>query len=394
MASKIVVALRSCFLTCGGLLPAQATLLVGPGGFAEIRDALAVAAPGDRVQVMPGIYSHFEANVGVDLHAAIPGTVEVAASLAYITPGCIFCHLMEGITSFAPTGGHELHVSGIKFIANQVQVGFWQVQHRVEVTGGRVTFSDCEFEGINGRFANPLLTIDSAAVHLQGCDLHASGALITVHALQATNADVTAVDCYLQPSASSGFSAGGNGLRLSGSRMHGSGLTLRGSFLGAAVQVTASELWISDSEFVAGSACAAAGDLGVAHFDRCVFPPPPANCPVLADNAVLLGVMRPLPPAAGAPFELRFATTPNGLVAVVASYGLGSQVVPGLLAAPSWLALPSAFPAALLVADATGVAAAIWNLPASAVGGGLWLQGVGASVLPLPTSPVAGGVVR
>ncbi|MCB9878804.1 MAG: hypothetical protein H6835_14510 [Planctomycetes bacterium] len=64
-------------LQCSALLGAvcaQSTLVVGPGGFAQIRDAVAVAAPGDVVVMQPGVYAHFTAQVACTIRAAVPGT--------------------------------------------------------------------------------------------------------------------------------------------------------------------------------------------------------------------------------------------------------------------------------------------------------------------------------
>lgn len=62
---------RLLFLTLAwpAALDAQATHLVGPGGFAQIRDALAIAAPGDLILVQPGTYSQFFVQRGVTIRA-------------------------------------------------------------------------------------------------------------------------------------------------------------------------------------------------------------------------------------------------------------------------------------------------------------------------------------
>ena len=82
-------------------LPAQTTHIVGLGGLPQIRDALAIAAPGDTILVQPGTYAHFSATVGVQIRAQTAGSVQVQWNQAF-APGCSsnpFCVL----TCMAPS---------------------------------------------------------------------------------------------------------------------------------------------------------------------------------------------------------------------------------------------------------------------------------------------------
>ena len=66
---------RALACLVGASALAQATHVVGPGGFAQVQNALQVASPGDVIVVLPGFYLGFTANIGVTVVAAVPGTV-------------------------------------------------------------------------------------------------------------------------------------------------------------------------------------------------------------------------------------------------------------------------------------------------------------------------------
>ena len=64
-------------LLLSSLLSAQATLLVGPGGFPDLQSAIVVAQSGDEIVVAPGDYPAFVCSIGVTIRAAQPGTVSI-----------------------------------------------------------------------------------------------------------------------------------------------------------------------------------------------------------------------------------------------------------------------------------------------------------------------------
>src|SRR5688572_32587777 len=96
----LVVVLAAPFVS------AQATHVVGPGGFAQIRSALAVAQAGDAIEVQPGTYAQFDCSVGVTIRAvAQPVTIAYDPTFA---PGCAAtwaCQQNEGATRFAIPAG-------------------------------------------------------------------------------------------------------------------------------------------------------------------------------------------------------------------------------------------------------------------------------------------------
>lgn len=396
---KLLIALFA-FVTA---LPAQATILVGPGGLPQIRDALAVAAPGDVILVQPGIYAHFDATVPVTIRALTPGTVDVAYDVTFQTPNCSFlCLLREPITKLQPPAGATTHVVGIRFLGNVVihSSGF-NLRHRVEVLSGHVTLDQCEFLAAQV----PPLSVRRATAHLQDCVVQPASFNNGAVGFYAETADVTAVDCLFFGGSSSGTAPGAQpywGLRLINARMHGTHLLVTGGAsptgLGAAAvsMFGSATLWLSDSTLIAGPSQCVIEQAGTVRLDRCLLLNQIPGCVASPIGGTLLGVERSEPLSPGRTFQLVFHTEPNGLVAVFASPEVGNLDLPSMLEQPVWLDLAGAYSAALLVADATGRATVAWNIP---VGPGitdrkLWLQGVSGIAVPLQASPLVGGVAR
>jgi len=379
---------------------AQTTHLVGPSGLPEIRDALAIAAPGDRIHVEAGSYAHFEATVGVTIRALVPGSVQVRYDAAFAPPNCsFFCQLLEGPTYLSPPPGQELHVVGIDFAPSLTPqlVGGQQIVHQLEVTSGRVTLDDCHISSLD-RHA---LTVRDASCHLQGCSAIVVGTFFSAAGLAVENADVTAVDCAFSGTGGLMLTSPGVGVQLTGGRLHGSGLTIYGNS-GSGIGTSAVEmdgdsaLWLTDSELIAGpDACAVTG-AGVQRLDRCTITDNAGGCAPPAVGNEMLGVERPGPLAPGGTFALTFHSSSNGLIVVFASPLLDALSAFPVLEQPLWLDEPNAFAAALLVADTSGLASATWAIPADPwiTDRTLWFQGLGGPLFPLQLSPVVGGVAR
>ncbi len=374
---------------------AQATLLVGPGGYAQIRDAVAVAAPGDVVVVQPGLYAHFTATVACTIRAQVPGTVDVQVDPAFVTCGssCWFA----GVTVLAPPAGAELHVIGLRFRPDlATYLGQW-IYAGVAVPSGTVTFEDCAF-GVQG--SSPLITalyVDHAVAHLLRCTVDGYPFASTSNAMRAVDADVTLVDCAIVVHAGT---FGGTGVALDAvrSRVQGSHLDLRG--LGfEALWSTDANVWLADSSLTCqGSACAVRSLAGAApQLDRCVQVPAPGGpCGAFPAATFLLGARQTTPLQNGAPVALEFSTEPSGLVAVLATTRLGALAAPGILGQPFWLDPSTAVVVALLAANPLGQATTSLPIPAGPtfVGQPLWFEAVGGSSLPLAVAPPTGGLVR
>lgn len=389
-------------------LPAQTTHLVGPGGFAEIRDALAVAAPGDRIHVQPGTYAQFTATVGCTIRALVPGSVSVAYTLAVLPPGCSSnpaCLVNEGPTLLQPPTGQTVHVVGLNFVGNEVAGGFLgPIRHRVAVLSGRATFDQCTLNASN----TAALTVTGASVHLQSCSLAAINATATSLpaggvGLFGTDCNVTAIDTSMLGGSGPGLSAPpGDGIVLSNSTLHGSNLDIRSGSLvfpvgnNPAYAVRGGgALFLSDSQLVGG--CPIQWSGMALELTRCTQTGTSPNCGTVPPSPnTLLGITRPAPLTPGATFALNFRTEPNGFVAIFAGGALGRLDLPGLLAQPSWLDDTQSFLVTLVLADPQGLATASWPIPG---GPGiadqqLWFKGLSGFSLPFQVSPPAGGIAH
>ncbi|MBL8749827.1 MAG: hypothetical protein JNK78_11750 [Planctomycetes bacterium] len=330
---------------------AQATILVGPGGFAQIKDAALVAGPFDTILVAPGTYQEF---------GLAAGTVRA------ITPGTV--HVQRGfLGSFLGSAGAATHVVGMHFDC------VWALH-------GSVTFDQCSMTGVSP------LKAAQVVVHLQGCSIQVTPPTVFSNtALACTTSHVTAIDCVIDATTSSGAA-----VDLQGGSFQGSNVSLLANGRPALVATQGGVVWLADCTLSTGaSPCALQALAG--HMERTTLVP---NCGALPVGAVL-GVSRPSPLLVGMPFVLDFQAQPLETVAVFASSGLARTLVPGIEQAvlldptTTWLAF-------LLTADAQGAAPMTWNVPAlpSLVDTDVWFQGLAFASSPMQMSPVAGGRIR
>ncbi|MBL9078421.1 MAG: right-handed parallel beta-helix repeat-containing protein [Planctomycetes bacterium] len=395
------------FAVAAVALPAQATHLVGPGGFAQIRDALAVAAAGDRIHVQPGTYAHFTATIGCTIRALVPGSVSVAYDVAFQPPGCTTnpgCWSVEGPTRLSPPAGQTIDVVGLRFVGNESPGGFlYPIRHRVAVESGRVTFDQCNLQASN----TAALAVLDASVHLQACQITVLPAASTSPAggvgLYGANCNVTAIDCTITGGFGPGLSIPpGDGIVLDNATLHGSGLVIRsGTVLfppstNAAYALRGSgALFLSDSQLIGGCPIDWGGT--ASELSRCTLTGTNTNCPTVAPSpATQLGIARSGPLTPGATFTLTFRGEPNAFVAIFAAASLGRVDLPGLLAQPSWLDSTQSFLMSIVLADAQGVATASWLIPAGpgVADQQVWWKGLSGFTLPFQVSPPAGGITR
>lgn len=379
-----------------GTLSAQTTLNVGPGALPEIRDALAVANPGDVILVQPGTYGQFGAAVGVTIRAAMPGTVSIVWQPQFVSPACLAnpqCLAGEGPTWFAPPPGQTVHVVGIDFLPN-TYTGVATVRHCVAVLSGTVTFDQCSVQA-NGTTA---LWVLNAVVHLQDCAVAGTGSAGTAHGAVAVNALITGLDTAFGGNSSP---TPGDALILQTSTLHGSNLQMFGGSVpqggvgGAALRGSSlSNVWIGDSTIVATGQCPVIANGASGGIERTTLLPS-SGCASLPPVPVL-SVARALPPQGGNLFVLHFQSSPGELVLVLCSPDLGVTSVPGVVDQPLTLGLVNFWSAGLFLTDFTGAANPTWILPSGAafVGRPLWFQGAAGVGLPLHLSPVTGGIVR
>ncbi|MBX3465254.1 MAG: hypothetical protein KF830_18960 [Planctomycetes bacterium] len=376
----VLAALSSAVVT-----PTQTTHVVGPGALPQINAALAVAAPGDVVLVMPGTYEPFTVTGPVTIRAAAPGTVLVNVA----------------------SGGPSVLWSSTVTLASSQAVHLVDLTIRVlSISGGTTTLDGCTVTGYQF-WGLTAVTVQAGTVHLQGCALNGSvGSFGGGAGLVAGNATVTAIDStFAGANVGSPLDGPGAGVAISlqGSQFHGSRVTGQGGAGGAfayppraALQATNSTVWISDSTLTGGTApggiqaCPLLATSG--RFERCTLVPA-SPCSVGIPGGPLLAVHRVAPMHSPGLLALEFQTDANGFVAVYVSTALGRLMLPGL-EQPIFLDPANVFPLAFLLADPVGHAAGSWNIPAGLVDATFWFQGVSGPTFPLQLSPVVGGVVR
>ena len=388
------------FFVVAVALPSQTTHLVGPGGFAEIRQALAVAQSGDRILVGPGTYAHFTATVGVTIRAVVPGSVVVRYDTAYAPPTCPLC-LDEGPTRFTIPAGQTAHVIGVQFQGNNQTIVFAQIYHRVEVSSGRVHFEDCQLS--SARFA-ALAIAQAAQVHLDdttcggiGGDFSPNSGASGIHVA----GTLTAVGSLIGGGAGSS-SVAGAGLQVNGGTVHLSDCVLIGGASQVpvftnqfpALQGTGSA-WLHGC-VLQGGGCAVVWGGTQPDFDDCTFTSP-TNCGIpTGPFPSLVGAEQLDPLLLGASASQVWHTDPNGLLLLVGSYGLGQTPMPGVLAEPSWLDQGSWFFVGVFAADAAGqltTSFVVPNVPQLS-DSEFWLGAASWPAFPLRTSPPVGGVIR
>lgn len=138
-------------------LAAQAVLRVGPGGHAQIRDAILAAAPGDVIEVAAGTYLPFTLDKPLTITAlpAPPGQIVQVTGAVTMTPS---------ITELRPPAGTRAFVTNVHF--RNMWANYWQ--HSVRVTRGTACFEECTFEAPYDLF-EPALRVQNAAVQLRHC---------------------------------------------------------------------------------------------------------------------------------------------------------------------------------------------------------------------------------
>lgn len=385
----------SLALVCA--LPSQGILNVGPGGHAQIRDALALAAPGDTVLVSPGNYMDFTCKTGVTIRALVPGTVTVSFDFAGLPPVCgCSCLTGAGPTRFVIPVGETAHVVGLEFVGNSALIpcGPSFIYHRVHVTSGRVTFDDCVF---NGGFYG--LKIASAIVHLQDCTVRS---IYFGPGLVANQADVTIVGGSVTGvDAPNGVYAPGSGISLTNSTLHASHTSIAGGAMLAAtigshgIEATGGSLWLSDST-VTGHGDCAVDATGLVRIDRCTFTGSGAGCASSPTGAPLVGVERGSAIEIGTLFEVHLTSEPGALQLLYGSTSLLVPTMVPILEQPLLINPNELFLADLAIAGASGQVTFSYPIPAIAAlrNSEFWLQGMGGTSFPLQASPVIGGIVR
>ncbi|MCA8951048.1 MAG: hypothetical protein KDE27_16200, partial [Planctomycetes bacterium] len=179
-------------------LTGQTVHPVGPGGFAQIADAIAAAAPDDVIEVQTGTYAPFVLDKALTIRAAPAARVVVASPS------------IDSVRILPPAGT-------VAAIARLEFLNPWRYFPGcdVRVERGTAWFEDCVFEAPY-RFGTAALTIDHSAAVLRGCVLAGSGVAVSTEGtanpgLAADVATVLATACIFAGSNTTLDSPGAGG---------------------------------------------------------------------------------------------------------------------------------------------------------------------------------------
>lgn len=139
-------------------LTAQATLTVGPGGFAQIVDAIAAAQAGDLIVVQAGTYLPFDVPLGVRIVAPDGAIVTTSpggpASIYNVAPPAGQQATIVGLTFRTnpiyppPEPTVSLHVTGNVVFADCLFYNWADLGYYAVVCNGDVQFDRCEWNGL------------------------------------------------------------------------------------------------------------------------------------------------------------------------------------------------------------------------------------------------------
>jgi len=380
------ISLAACLIAVTAVgAPSQTTHLVGPGGYSQIRDAVAFASPGDIIEVQPGFYWNFHLKKHLTIRAQIEGTVDIGFDPQ--TPG-------PSQTVIAAPGTQPTCLVGLNFLPSQ-ELLFGPVFHALHVLDGIVTIDNCTVRGAG----NSALKVVSSEVHLQDCVVESVSTQGTALGVEASFARITCVGGEFLGGPSTTAGAARQALLLNSSLFHGSGFLARGGSSGAqgssAVQGSLGAVWISDAVVQGGvGACAFVGG-GGPRLSRTSVLDNGTACPTAAMGNALIGVDRPAPLRIGNTFSLTLRTVPFDIVVLVANTEIAQQPIP-LVEQPLVVSLVGLVDAGFVVTGVTGVTTAQWAIPAdpNLIDLRLWFQAARGLAFPLQVSPVVGGVIR
>jgi hypothetical protein len=399
--------LASLSLPCVPLL-AQATLLVGPGGYAQIQTALAAAAPGDIVLVQPGTYLPFTADVAVRILAPSGATVASTGQFPSLTA-----------TVLRPQVGGTVYVSGLTFAH-----GGSLYPHVVRVDRGQGVLENCSFppnHPLSSLYAFECWHADAVLVHCTFSTIN-GGARVDGGSLSASDCAFHGVDPQVAwPDMPAAVEVRDSNVQLSFCTMNGAdsyapsqpggpGMRVAGASRAALVDCTC-----TGGDAHAGSPPAASGLVNtttqpVRHLrssflgGTSMMITPVGGWPVrgagitgLEQASALVGLVGSTSgPRVGQFYGVAATAQPAVLVLYAASFGLQPPAPLPLLAQPIRIAAANAIPFGSGVTNGVGAHGMVVanSLPAAALGVPLWLHAFvsGGGVFECAT-PV-GGVVR
>lgn len=394
---------------------ARRTLVVGPGGFAQISAAIRAASPGDTILITASArYDPFLLDRGVTIRAA-PGVRPIVGN--GLSGGS------RSDTVVAVPAGQHAEVVGVLF-AREAPLWSPRFNGRVEVRAGIAVFRDCWFEGQTDGCGTgwPALEVAGARVALQLCRLKGfdSGGV----ALLARDATVSAFDSTFEGGIgcwdASAF--GAHAVELIRSELHASRVVIDGGDVPAInnaydaghglVLDSGSRAWLAHAIVQGGDGSAAPGRCGDGIHSLSPAPVEAVRLTVRGGTGAIPGAAvrgalviepnllvvtaTPTAPILGSVWTIDVGGAPQTLVAALASFDLAPQHIVALQQ-PFWLqTTPPPALAVLVQTDATGIASIALAMPGNPAlrGQRLWVQLVGFGSRPgLEASPLLGGQV-
>lgn len=388
---------------------AQKTHIVGPGGFKEIRDAIAVAKPGDTILVrQSSVYRHFTLDKGLTIRA----DRGIDATVFELVP--------NGANVFRIPPGQAAEVIGLRFKSLFPILLFRYV---TQVIGGTVAFRRCELwsSGVPPVPAPAALHVQDAHVVLTDCILIGENGGVALLADRATVA-ITRTALRGGHGFWDSYAYGGAAIELIRSKMHASRMVAQGGDVslinnaydgGHGIYVgPESRLWITDSHVAGGLGGTWPGNRGgdgihnvsahAVEVSRVGLRGATGTIPglpfrgKLKQNSGLIGLAASIGgPVLGSRYDLDFSTAPKTPLALLASPRLDGHELP-LAAQPLWmLRAPGYLVLSGATTDGAGRLRIGLQIPQNSGLRGLhvWFSAIGGTAAPFQATPPVGGQI-
>lgn len=328
-------------LLCSALA-AQATLTVGPGGHAQISDAVAAAQPGDLIVVQPGAYLPFHLSIGVRIVAPNGATITTPPGGG----GLPWSHNVN------PPAGQQATIVGLTYATN---TAYPPAEPPVTVIAtGNVVFADCVFRNWSDYTSNAVVC--NGDIQFDRCRLESPWDCLAV-----AGGRVVATDCKFYGTSvmwaagpASGIVATGGDITLMSCDVKGGPYSVSNSNGSPAIRLDGSaRMTIVDSTVICGanfsmagtgvvnntvnpvlhSRSAISGTYGILSWSPFTAGQGPAFLGP-DQQTMLVGGSAPARPTIGAPFGGSVTGPENSLVALVLTFDRTPATVIPIAAQP------------------------------------------------------------